>query len=337
MSRLHILQVGPATSVQDYGRIGGQRYGLGTAGALDRWSLARANGLVGAAPGAAAIEIGPFGCRMKAEGGAIRLALCGADRQASIEGRVLRLDTTALIAEGEVLDLKAARAGTFSYLAIEGGIKGEPVFGSFSVHARAGLGVPFARPLASGDKFEVGTALPETGERCLPPAKHDESPIRLVLGPQDDFFADEAIATLFTAEWTISRTSDRMGYRLEGPELKHAKGHNIVSDGIANGAIQVPGNGQPLVLLADRGTTGGYPKIGVVISGDLHRFAQIQAGKRLRFAPVSVEEAQAIGAEFAAAIAALPGLVTPVASAGLDLEALLTANLAGQAVDAINP
>ncbi len=329
-----MLQVGPVTSIQDFGRFGGQRYGLGTAGALDRWSLAAANALVGARQTAPAIEIGPFGCRFKVEGDVVRVALCGAPRAASIGGRVLALDSTALIADGETLDIKAAQGAVFSYLAIEGGIAGEPIFGSFSVHARLGLGSPYPRALASGDVLTVGNADQSAGERRLVVPAAGDGPIRVVLGPQDDYFTPTAIAALQDNVWKISATSDRMGYRLEGPPLAHAKGHNIVSDGIPNGAIQVPGNGQPLVLLADRGTTGGYPKIAVIISCDLHRFAQIPAGGAVRFKAVSVAEGQRASRAFAAELSALPARVSDAHDWTLSAEALLAANLAGQAIDA---
>ncbi|OQW51696.1 biotin-dependent carboxyltransferase family protein [Candidatus Raskinella chloraquaticus] len=334
MSQLRVLQVGPVTSVQDFGRFGGQRYGLGTAGALDRWSLAAANALVGSRQTAPAIEIGPFACRFKVEGGAVRIALCGASRPASINGRTLAFNSTALIADGETLDIRAAQGAVFSYLAMEGGIAGEPIFGSFSVHARLGLGAPFPRALASGDVLTVGNADQSAGERRLALPAADNGPIRIVLGPQDDYFTPAAIAALQETVWRISATSDRMGYRLEGPPLAHAKGHNIVSDGITNGAIQVPGNGQPLVLLADRGTTGGYPKIAVILSCDLHRFAQIPAGGAVRFKAVSVAEAQTASRAFAAALGDLPAHVGDAHDWTISAEALLAANLAGQAVDA---
>ena len=331
---MRVLQAGPVTSVQDIGRFGGQRYGLGTAGALDRWSLAAANALVGARLTAPAIEIGPFACRFKVEGGAVRVALSGAARRASVGGRALALNSTALVADGDILDIRAAQDAVFSYLAIEGGIAGEPVFGSFSVHARLGLGTPFPRPLASGDVLTVGHANQSAGERRLVLPAADKGPIRVVLGPQDDYFTPAAIAALQETAWRISATSDRMGYRLEGPSLAHVKGHNIVSDGIANGAIQVPGSGQPLVLLADRGTTGGYPKIAVILSCDLHRFAQIPAGGAVRFKAVSVAEGQAASRAFAAALSALPARIDTADDWTISAEALLAANLAGEAVDA---
>ena len=141
-----------------------------------------------------------------------------------------------------------AQGGAFSYLAIEGSLRGEPMFGSFSVNARVGLGSPFPRPLQAGDELHVAAASSGPERRIDMPAAVT-GPIRVALGPQNDEFSDEAISLFFDSEWKISATSDRMGYRLEGPVIKHLHGHNIVSDGTVNGSIQVPGNGQPIVLM----------------------------------------------------------------------------------------
>ncbi len=284
MSRLVVLSVGPATSVQDAGRFGAQRYGLTTSGAMDRVSLAMANTLAGNSPFAAAIEIGPFGASFTARNGAIRVAVSGAARVANIAGTPFPLNETALIAEGETLNLGPARNGVFSYLAIEGGIKGEPVFGSLSVNARAGLGSPFPRALQAGDVLDVGAAQLAPHERALDTLDQPKSAIRVVMGPQDDEFG-AACDVFLNGEWRISATSDRMGYRLEGPKVVHPGGHNIVSDGAVHGSIQVPGSGQPIVLMADHGTTGGYPKIATVISADLGRFAQMPAGRSFASRP----------------------------------------------------
>lgn len=304
MSFLVVDKVGPATSVQDKGRSGAQRYGLTPSGAMDLKSLAIANALVGQKPGAAAIEIGPLGAEFRAAGGAVRVSLAGADRAGTLNGRGAWVNETVLIPEGATFSVSAARSGVFSYLAIEGGIAGKPVYGSLSVSARAGLGSPYPRPLQSGDRLEVGTAKERVLERRFKPLPVEQGPIRVVLGPQDDAMTPEAVALFLGAEWRVSPRSDRMGYRLEGPKLAHAAdGFNIVSDGTVAGSIQVPGNGQPLALLADRGTTGGYPKIATIITADLPRFAQTQAGGRVRFASLPMEEAQKEARRFATMLA----------------------------------
>jgi 5-oxoprolinase (ATP-hydrolysing) subunit C len=158
----------------------------------------------------------------------------------------------------------------------------------------------------------------------------------VVLGPQDDEF-DEATRQLFLdGEWKISATSDRMGYRLEGPVIKHLHGHNIVSDGTVNGSIQVPGNGQPIVLMPDRGTSGGYPKIATVISVDLGRFAQIPAGKGFRFKAIGMTEAQTELRKQAEFLRTLPDRIRDIENFELNIEALQNANVAGSAVSAID-
>jgi biotin-dependent carboxylase-like uncharacterized protein len=334
MSQLVITAIGPASSVQDGGRHGAQRYGLVPSGAMDRLALAAANCLVGNASFAAAIEVGPLGAVFTARQGAVRVALAGAVRNADIARRTVTFDTSVTLADGESLTLGFARGGTFSYLAIEGSVQGEPMFGSLAVNARAGLGSPYARPLQPGDKLQV---VPASGavERAIDLPAAADGPIRVVMGPQDDEFGD-ATELFLDSEWKVSATSDRMGYRLEGPVIKHLHGHNIVSDGTVNGSIQVPGSGTPIVLMPDRGTSGGYPKIATVITADLGRFAQTSAGRRFRFKAVSIAEAQAEARKFAELLRTLPDRVRDAQNSVLDIEALQSANVAGAAVNAFD-
>jgi biotin-dependent carboxylase-like uncharacterized protein len=335
MSKLVISSIGPASSVQDGGRPGSQRYGLTPSGAMDRLALAAANALVGNALFAAAIEIGPFGAAFTARAGAVRVALTGASRNADVAGRPVPSDTSVTLADGETLTLGFARGGSFSYLAIEGGIAGEPMFGSLAVNARAGLGSPYPRPLQAGDELQT-TAASGVAERRIELPAMPDAPIRIVFGPQDDEFAEDTKKQFLDSEWKISATSDRMGYRLEGPVIKHLHGHNIVSDGTVNGSIQVPGNGQPIVLMPDRGTSGGYPKIATVISADLGRFAQTPSGRAFRFKAVSMAEAQAEVRKLTELLRTLPDRLKPMENFDLNLEALQDANVAGSAVSAVD-
>ncbi|HZR74662.1 biotin-dependent carboxyltransferase family protein [Bradyrhizobium sp.] len=335
MTKLVIPSIGPASSVQDGGRFGAQRYGLTPSGAMDRLGLAAANSLAGNALLAPGVEIGPYGAAFTARDGAVRVGLSGAPRGAEVAGRVVAWDTSVTIAEGETLKLGMARGGSFSYLAIEGAIQGELTFGSLAVNARAGLGSPYPRPLQSGDELSVSAASVKVECRIDLPAA-ETGPIRVVLGPQNDEFGDEAISLFLDSDWKISATSDRMGYRLEGPVIKHLHGHNIVSDGTVNGSIQVPGNGQPIVLMSDRGTSGGYPKIATVITADFGRFAQIPAGTAFRFKAVSMEEAQAEARKFAGLLRSLPDRLGSIESFDLNVEALQDANVAGAAVNAMD-
>jgi biotin-dependent carboxylase-like uncharacterized protein len=339
MSKLVISSISPASSVQDGGRFGAQRYGLTPSGAMDRLGLAAANCLAGNSLFAPAIEIGPYGAAFKAREGAVRVAMAGTPRTAEIAGRTVAWDTSLMIADGETLKLGMAQDGAFSYLAIEGSLRGEPMFGSFSVNARVGLGSPFPRPLQGGDELDVAPASGPTSfgpERRIDFPAPVAGPIRVVLGPQNDEFNDEAIRLFLDSEWKISATSDRMGYRLEGPVIKHLYSHNIVSDGTVNGSIQVPGNGQPIVLMSDRGTSGGYPKIATVITADFGRFAQTPAGRAFRFKVVTMDEAQAEARKFAELLRTLPGRLASVESFDLNIEALQDANVAGVAVSAVD-
>jgi biotin-dependent carboxylase-like uncharacterized protein len=335
MTRLIVTSIGPASSVQDGGRHGAQRYGLTPSGAMDCLALAAANTLVGNVPFAAAVEIGPFGAAFTAREGAVRVALSGAARNADIAGRQVAFETSMTIPQGETLTLGFAKGGAFSYLAIEGGITGEPMFGSLAVNARAGLGSPYQRPLQAGDELpaQAASGAPELRIE-LPPAAN--GPIRVLFGPQDDEFAEDAKQLFLDSDWKISPTSDRMGYRLEGPVIKHLHGHNIVSDGTVNGSVQVPGNGAPIVLMPDRGTTGGYPKIATVISVDLGRLAQITAGTGFRFKAIGMVEAQLEAKRFAQLLRSLPDRLRAIDNLALNVDALHDANVAGHAVSAVD-
>lgn len=334
MSKLIVTSVSPGTSVQDIGRFGAQRYGLVPSGAVDRLAMAAANALLGNPLFAATLELGPLNSVFTAKGGAVRVALSGALRPADVAGTTVAVNTTVMLADGESINIGVARSGTFGYLAIEGGVRGEPMFGSLAVNARAGLGSPYPRPLQAGDELLVATASATTEKRIELPSP-TEGPIRVVLGPQDDEFA-EGKELFLNSDWKISATSDRMGYRLEGPVIKHLHGHNIVSDGTVNGSIQVPGNGQPIVLMPDRGTSGGYPKIATVISADLGRFGQTQPGMPFRFKAITMVEAQAAYRAYAELLQSLPSRVHDSNILMLDIKALLNANVAGTAIDAIN-
>jgi allophanate hydrolase subunit 2 len=189
--------------------------------------------------------------------------------------------------------------------------------------------------LQAGDELSVAEASVGPERRIDLPAAVT-APIRVLLGPQNDEFGDDAISLFLDGEWKISATSDRMGYRLEGPVIKHLHGHNIVSDGTVNGSIQVPGNGQPIVLMSDRGTSGGYPKIATVTTADFGRFAQVPAGTTFRFKAISMEEAQAEARKFAELLRTLPDRLGSIESFDLNIEALQDANVAGVAVSAVD-
>jgi biotin-dependent carboxylase-like uncharacterized protein len=214
-------------------------------------------------------------------------------------GRSVRLH------HGDVFRVQALGDSVCAYLAVEGGLEIPSVLGSASTSARSGIGGLHGRGLQQGDllplrfnrvKLSADYALARPLDLAL------EQTIRVVLGPQADYFTEEAIETFLSSDYAVSIHSDRMGYRLDGPALTHAKGYNIVSDGIVSGAIQVPGSGQPIVLMVDNPTTGGYPKIATVISADVPVLARRSPGRRVRFNAIDVNDAQSARRELELAI-----------------------------------
>ncbi|MER2266323.1 5-oxoprolinase subunit C family protein [Methylobacterium oxalidis] len=335
-AHLLVLACGAATGLQDGGRSGYQRQGLSGSGAMDRLALAAANALVGNPPETVAVELALAGARLRAVGGAVRLALAGAPFALSLDGEPVGDHRSFCLREGATLALAPPRRGVFAYLAVAGGIPVPESLGSRALHLRAGLGGVEGRPLRAGDRLPVGAPAGAGADRTIDLLPLDpEAPVRVVPGPQADHFPDAAVAAFLSATYTVSNRADRMGYQLDGPAVAHGeRGFNIVSDATVAGSIQVPGSGLPIVLMADRQTTGGYPKIATVISADLRRVAQRRPGEPLRFEAVSVERAVALAREAAAARAALPGRLRAVISRE---ERLMAANLAGNAVDALAP
>jgi biotin-dependent carboxylase-like uncharacterized protein len=239
--------------------------------------------------------------------------------------------------KGESIRIGALSGAAIGYLAVEGGFDVAPVLGSQSTFVRGGLGGFDGRALQAGDVLPLKRARAEAlEERMLPPADlRPPKRFRVVFGPQDDYFTEQGRRTLLESAFTVSPASDRMGMRLAGPALEHAKGYNIVSDGIAPGSIQVPGNGAPIVLLADRQTTGGYPKIATVISADLPALGRLTPGSRLSFEAVDIEAAEAAHRRFRADMEALGRRLGPVrAEAVIDEARLRAANLVSGMVNA---
>ena len=302
---------------------------------MDRLAFAAANMLVGNPPGTTAIEFGLGGGRFAVEVSALLCALAGAPCPIRCDGEALADHQSFVLREGSILDIGRPRAGVFAYLAVAGGFEVPAIMGSRSLHLRAALGGFEGRGLREGDRIPLGpTLLPTSGRRLDPVDLERDRPIRAVRGPQADAFTDSGIETLFGASFTVSNRADRMGYQFDGPAIEHGpRGYNIVSDGTVAGSVQVPGSGRPIVLLADRQTTGGYPKIATVVSSDLRRLAQRRSGEPVRFAEITLAEAVRLARARAVEIDALRGKLRPVAS---EAERLLDANLAGNAVDALD-
>ena len=331
--RLVVLRCSGLTSLQDRGRRGYQRYGLSTSGPMDPLGMAVANALVGNATDAAVVEFGLGSGAFRAEGGDLRLALAGALGAVRLDGAPVIGTRSVTLPAGAELEVEPPREGAFGYLAVAGGVPGESILGSRALHMRARIGGVQGRLLQAGDAFAI-LAGQGGGDHALDPViPHRHEPIRVMLGPQESHFSDEGRTTLLGASFTVTHHADRMGYRLEGPHIAHGPGGgNIVSDGTAPGSIQVPGSGQPIVLMADRQTTGGYPKIATVITADLRRLAQRRPGDSVRFTVVDLAGAVAAARSLAATIQALASSLRDVTTA--EAEQLAGANLAGDAVDA---
>jgi biotin-dependent carboxylase-like uncharacterized protein len=237
-----------------------------------------------------------------------------------------------------VLKIGALTNRAVAYIAVEGGFDIAPVLGSQSTLIRAAIGGFEGRALRAGDVLPLkqGAAV-ERDEVMLPPIDPSlRGRIRIVLGPQEGHFTHAGLRTLLESTYTVSRASDRMGMRLDGPPLEHSsKGYNIVSDGTAHGSIQVPGNGLPIILLADRQTTGGYPKIATVISADTPTLGRLTPGARIAFEAVDISAAESAARQLAADIDAIAARIAPVrGDAAIDAAKLMGANLVSGVVSA---
>ena len=330
---LRVLDPGLHTTVQDLGRIGYQALGVPVSGALDGFALRLGNALVGNLAEKAALEILYSGPTLEVVADTVRLAVAGIGATLAIEGereRLIPAWQSASLVRGEVFQTILGADSVCAYLAVEGGIAVPAVLGSASTYLRAGLGGFAGRALRQGDlvPLAIERALEEPEQHMPTPLlTTGNQPIRIILGPQQDYFAEEAVAALLDAEFHISISADRMGMRLDGPRLRHRDGWDIVSDAIATGAIQVPGSGQPILLLADHQTTGGYPKIAAVISADLPVIGRRRPGDPVRFAAVTVAEAEQLARDENQRLAALIASFEPVTGGGLDLATLYAGNL----------
>jgi biotin-dependent carboxylase-like uncharacterized protein len=304
---------------------------------MDRLALAAANVLVGNGPGAAAIELMLLGATFRVEEGAARLAVTGAPCAVAVDGQPVAQSSTIAVEAGQTVTVGPMQAGVFAYLAVAGGFDWPPQLGSLSLHQRAALGGYHGRAFEAGDRIPLLVAAPPRSPLLsLPPVALDSgAPVRVVPGPQDDYFSEAGFATFASAAYGVSQEADRMGYRLAGPAIEHSRGFNIVSDGIVPGSVQVPGSGEPIVMMADHQTTGGYPKIATVISADLRVVAHRRPGDVIRFEVVGVEEAQRIARARAGELKSLAALARPVRGGLPPNEELLGLNLAGAAVDAL--
>lgn len=286
------------TTVQDMGRTGYQESGMSVSGVMDPRSAALANLLVGNEENEAVLEITLMGPMMQFTEDNI-IALTGGNLGAKLNGKEFPMYQAVLVRKGDSMSFSGMFGGSRAYLAVAGGLDVPVVMGSKSTNLKSKIGGYQGRKLGSGDAIAFAapkTTLPNMGKRKLTPEDFTatEQVIRVVLGPQDDCFTKQGIETFFSEPYTYTNESDRMGCRLEGKVIEHKNGGDIITDGIVFGAIQVPSHGNPIIMMADHQTTGGYTKIGTVVSVDLPKVAQSRPGSKVKFQRVSVEEAQAL-------------------------------------------
>ncbi|GAB3627534.1 allophanate hydrolase [Pandoraea terrae] len=298
---IDILRAGLLTSVQDLGRPGYRTLGVSSGGALDPLALMVANRLVGNDAGAAGLEITMAPCAFRFGMDTV-MALTGADCYADLDGKPVWSWWRFPVSRGQTLTLRPARFGMRTYLAVAGGIDVTPRLGSRSTDLTARFGGHQGRPLHDGDQLQTGAPavpwqadLPPLGVRppvwASDPGGHR---IRVLPGPDHDDFTAAAHKTFWETPWKITPNSNRMGYRLAGAVLERKKNrhHDLLSHGVLPGVIQVPPSGQPIILLADAQTTGGYPKFGVVIAADLWRLGQARLGANLHFSVCTLAQAR---------------------------------------------
>lgn len=322
---IDILRAGVLSSVQDLGRAGYRHLGVAKAGALDTLALEVGNRLVGNAPQAAGIEVtvGPMALRFTE---ATRIAITGAQFSAKLDGSAVHTWWSLPVAAGQELLLTGPTRGMRGYVCVRGGIDVVPVLGSRSTDLGAGFGGLGGRKLRDGDRLPTGQSTVRPGgataadapafgvkapewcrfaEVAREPMRRGKHPvgaeraevIRALRGPEYDMFGEAARAAFWAEEWRVTPNSNRMGYRLQGAELAREQQTELLSHAVLPGTIQVPGNGQPIALMSDAQTTGGYPRIAVVITADLWKLAQVRLGAAVRFVRTTREEARRALAE----------------------------------------
>jgi len=291
---LRVESPGLLSTVQDEGRWGHQRDGMVVAGAMDPFAASVANLLAGNPRGAAVLEITLLGPVLRAFAD-VRLALCGADLSPRIDGQPAPVWKTFTLREGQALTFGRRRSGARAYLAVAGGFQVPAVLGSRATFLRARLGGFEGRALQAGDVLEGVRQTPVPAERGLRPADIPDyaqpAVLRVLPGPHSSAFTGGGSDTFFSCSYTVSPQSDRQGYRLSGPAVARTGAADILSEAMPWGGIQVPPDGSPILLMADRQTTGGYPLVGVVVSADLSRAGQLAPGDCVRFEAVTLAEA----------------------------------------------
>jgi KipI family sensor histidine kinase inhibitor len=290
-----VLKPGFLTTVQDLGRHGFLRYGVPVSGAMDTFSLTAANLLVGNQPNEACLEITLIGPELRVLA-PTQIAVTGGELSPKINGHNTQMWQTLSVHKNDVIAFGKMESGCRAYLAVRGGIAVPHLLGSRSTYIRGGFGGINGRPLEAGDIVATAETDPMEKElytpRELVPRFTSNVKVHVVLGPQADMFTENGMQTFLTNSYKVTSEADRMGYRLEGPAIEHKEKAEIVSDALLPGAVQVPGNGTPIIIMRDAQTTGGYPKIAAIISADVNALGQARPNSTVEFCSITMKQAR---------------------------------------------
>ncbi len=297
LAAFEVIDPGILTTIQDLGRYGFSQFGVPPSGALDAFSLRVSNLLAGNGESEACLEITLMGLRIRALK-EIVIAITGGDLSPALNGEPLEMWRTHLLVQDDVITFRKVRAGCRAYLSAAGGFVVSKIMGSSSTYLSGKFGGLEGRPLRRGDVLCTPSGLSSLDKLGLRfpkdwiPSPEKEVLLRIIPGPQDHHFTEEGFRTLTSSSYQVTRQCDRMGVRLEGPKIERRSDveESIISEGLISGAIQVPGDGKPIIILTEL-VTGGYTKIATIISTDLPRVAQLKPGDRVKLKPVSIEEA----------------------------------------------
>ncbi|MEC1521278.1 biotin-dependent carboxyltransferase family protein [Neobacillus niacini] len=288
-----VLKPGLQTTVQDLGRFGFREFGVSISGAMDPFSLQVGNVLVGNDLGEAALEAPLIGPVLMALND-VSIAICGGNLSPQINEQEIPLWKSIVIKKGQILSFGELKEGARTYISIAGGIHVPIVLNSKSTYLTGKFGGFEGRAIKKGDIL-YGNPFTRRNRKLhtkLIPKYTNPLTVRVIVGPHTDKFTSKGIETFLTKEYSVTTQSNRMGYQLTGPQMEHSGAADIISDAIPLGGIQVPASGQPIILMAEHQTTGGYSRIGTVISADIPLLAQAQPGTRIRFKQVSLQTAQ---------------------------------------------
>lgn len=292
---IEILESGALTTVQDLGREGARLQGFGTNGVMDEGAARLANALVGNSSDAALLEMTMLGARVKFTENCY-IAICGADMNPKLNDKEIKMNKTYRVNSGDILQLGLAVSGLRAYLAVSGGVEGDIFLGSRSTNIKCGIGGFCGRKLRRGDSLKIGIIKGHIYNPDYAEIPYKEPPqsveVRAVAGPQYEMFTDKGKHTFWNSEFAATVQSDRMGIRLIGDEISAVGTTDIISDAIVKGSVQVSADLQPIILMADAQTTGGYAKIATVITADLPLLAQLKPGAKVRFKQVTPREAE---------------------------------------------